>query len=368
MKICILGWYGTETIGDRAILDGIIKICEAKEVGNTFFIGSLIPFFTEHTICYDKYCYSYDRKINIEVFCEKDIKLLKKYILNSDYVIMGGGPIMDISEILIIRKAFKFAKSKGIKTGLIGCGFGPFHNSFYRKIANEILNFSDVNIFRDEISTKRAISYNKNISATTISDPAVVSALCFKENNTTTSKEYIAINYRDTRFDIYKEKIVDIMDRLYNVVVQIANSFPKVVMIPMHTFFWGGDDRSYFAEMFNDRKIKNVNILYKPQSLYELYRSYSEAFGCVGMRYHAVVLQTILNGNNIIIDYTESKTGKIAGFMKEVSYTFYKDRYINIDDFSNYNMDYAKILNRNIRFDYTGNKKEIIEKYIGEMF
>ena len=26
MNICILGWYGTETIGDRAILAGIISL------------------------------------------------------------------------------------------------------------------------------------------------------------------------------------------------------------------------------------------------------------------------------------------------------------------------------------------------------
>ena len=42
-------------------------------------------------------------------------------------------------------------------------------------------------------------------------------------------------------------------------------------------------------------------------------------------------MQTILNGNNYIIDYTEPNKGKIYGFIKDVdTEMFYKNRYINI--------------------------------------
>ena len=53
MNVCILGWYGTETLGDRAILDGIIRIYNEVENESIFYIGSLHPLLTERTIIED---------------------------------------------------------------------------------------------------------------------------------------------------------------------------------------------------------------------------------------------------------------------------------------------------------------------------
>lgn len=369
MNICILGWYGSETMGDRAILDGIIKIFEAYSENNKYYLGSLIPFFTERTLYQDKVYYSENDNLNIEVFCEKDKNDLKDIIRKSDFVIMGGGPIMDILEIYIIRKAFIYAKKKGIKTGIIGCGFGPFHEGYFATVANDIIRLSDINIFRDEYSSKRAKSCSCETSIVTLSDPAVISALCYREKHNVKHEDYIAINYRDTRFTVYKDKIYDVMDNLYKLTSSIASAYKEVKMIPMHSFFWGGDDRSYFAEMFMDRRISNVNVIYEPQSLYELYDSYSAAKGCVGMRYHAVVLQTILNGNNIILDYSENNTGKISGFINELNSDFYNDRYSIIEAPELLaSSDYISILNNNELFNYNKKSTDIINDYISEMF
>ena len=369
MNVCILGWYGTETLGDRAILDGIIKIFDAKQNDNKFFLGSLIPFFSERTLYLDHDCYSLHKKTDIEIFCEKDIHSLKKKILNSDYVIMGGGPIMDISEILIIRKALKFAKKNNIKTGLIGCGFGPFHNEFYKTVAEDILKYSDVTIFRDKMSSQRAANCNHVIRAITLSDPAVISALVYKERYEVKKENYIAINFRDTRFKVYQDAVIDLKDDLYKLTYDIAGSFPYVKMVPMHTFFWGGDDRSYMAEVLMDRSVSNVDVLFEPMSLYELYQCYSGAIGCVGMRYHSVILQTILNGNNIILDYTEDGAGKISGFMAELDKDFYNMRHVSIYD-PNWltGFDYVDILGSKRYYDYSLKGNELIINYMGEMF
>jgi polysaccharide pyruvyl transferase WcaK-like protein len=54
MNITIIGWYGTETVGDRGILAGILDIINISEVDN-IFLGSLYPFFTERTLSEDYY-------------------------------------------------------------------------------------------------------------------------------------------------------------------------------------------------------------------------------------------------------------------------------------------------------------------------
>ena len=369
MNVCILGWYGSETLGDRAILDGIIKIFEFQSCNNRYYLGSLIPFFTERTLFQDKSFYSNGKDINIDIFFEKDETLLKKIILKSDYVIMGGGPIMDISEILIIRKAFRYAKKHNIKTGLIGCGYGPFHDVYFEKIAEDILEYTDVAIFRDGLSTQRALSNKNSIDAKTISDPAIISALLYRENHRSNIGDYIAINYRDTRFKVYKERIIDVMDDLYKLTDQVASAFNMVKLIPMHSFFLGGDDRSYYAEMLLDRRIKSVEVVFEPQSLYDLYETYSAAQGCIGMRYHAVVLQTILNGNNIVLDYTEKNTGKISGFLTGLNSSFYSSRYINIEE-PNWllSIDFVGLLKDTNKFVYDANSQSLISLYSSEMF
>lgn len=369
MNVCILGWYGSETLGDRAILDGIIKVFESQSCNNKYFLGSLIPFFSERTLFQDKCFYSNRKDVDIEIFLEKDEAILKKIIQRSDYVIMGGGPIMDISEILIIRKAFRYAKKHNIITGLIGCGYGPFHDAFYEMIAKDILEHTDVAIFRDELSTQRALSCKTSMDAKTISDPAIISALVYRENNRSSTGDYIAINYRDTRFKVYKDRIIDSMEDLYKLTYQLASEFNKIKMIPMHSFFLGGDDRSYFAEMFIDRRIENIEVVNEPQSLYELYETYSSARGCVGMRYHAIVLQTILNGNNIILDYTEKNTGKISGFLTELNSDFYSSRYINIEEPDwLLSVDFVGLLKNTNKFVYAVNSQSLISAYCSEMF
>ena len=68
MKIIILGWYGTETIGDRAILDGILNIYGKITSNITCSIASLYPLFTERTLLMDSSIY----KINFQK-CDFDV-------------------------------------------------------------------------------------------------------------------------------------------------------------------------------------------------------------------------------------------------------------------------------------------------------
>ena len=82
---------------------------------------------------------------------------------------------------------------------------------------------------------------------------------------------------------------------------------------------------------------------------------YRNACLCIGMRFHAVLMQTILNGNNIILDYTDPKRGKIIELMRQLNIEdTYRDRYlsvskthndISIDPFKNtsFKMDISKI-------------------------
>ncbi len=82
MKITIIGWYGTETIGDRAILAGLISFFDKSYVNFEIKLGSLYPFFSERTINEDYSFYKeiIRKDIKIDLFNSKDSKeLIRRY-------------------------------------------------------------------------------------------------------------------------------------------------------------------------------------------------------------------------------------------------------------------------------------------------
>ena len=87
----------------------------------------------------------------------------------------------------------------------------------------------------------------------------------------------------------------------------------------MHTYFFGGDDREclnkYKRMLSNSAKVHVHNV---PLSLVETMRQYRHSMACFGMRFHSVLLQTILNGNNYILDYTDPEKGKTISLIKQL--------------------------------------------------
>lgn len=55
---------------------------------------------------------------------------------------------------------------------------------------------------------------------------------------------------------------------------------------------------------------------------------FANAKVCIGMRFHSVVLQTVLNGKIYIVDYTDPEKGKIIGMLKQINaVNQYRERY-----------------------------------------
>ena len=53
VRIVIIGWYGTETIGDRAILAGLFRVFKHTFDCFEIQLGSLFPVLSERTLIED---------------------------------------------------------------------------------------------------------------------------------------------------------------------------------------------------------------------------------------------------------------------------------------------------------------------------
>jgi len=317
----IIGWYGTETIGDRAILGGILSVCSQVCDSLEIYLGSLFPVYTERALAEDDLFYRecVGRKaLSFHVFDVRNCFLLRRMVRRSDLLIMGGGPLMDLKALAIIHYAFMVAKSRRIKTMLCGCGWGPLNQKEYVDLTCKIIALADHVVMRDLISKEQVTRYAGEKAACKTKcgcDPALIACQVFRHSHPTEKKGgYVAINFRDMRIVNGNADY----SQLSRVLENVMRFHEDVRLVPMHSFCSGGDDRYLFHHLKHNvlREQLKITIYDDPPSLSQVMDIYQSADYCIGMRFHSILLQLALNGAVWVLDYTSPETGKIIGLLK----------------------------------------------------
>ena len=232
---------------------------------------------------------------------------------------MGGGPLMDLRELYVIDECFKYARKLGISTYIMGCGIGPLKKKEYIDIVKNIISNSSKIALRDEISVNNAKEIVGDRSFLCLGDPAVISVERFLEDRTDcVAENIVSVCLREyPNIDYGKCDYFD-FEMICRLINALSYQFERVILLPMHTFFVGGDDRYFLTKIAQEIDNKKVEVVHLPLNLSEVYNQFSMSKACIGMRYHSVVMQTILNGNNYILDYTDPENGKISGFINSL--------------------------------------------------
>ncbi len=372
MVITIVGWYGTETIGDRAILAGIIDIFDSIDSNNKIYLASLYPFYSERAVLEDiTFFQEISNNVEIEVFDVRDKKTAISKIKESQMVLMGGGPLTDIYELDYIESCFRVAKRNKIVTGLIGVGVGPIDGkSFFQKIG-KIVSLSDIIITREKESMDYvAKNYKYKGILKHSKDPAILPLFA----HIGVREEYqdkIVINFRKYPFAEDDEKKINkyLVDYIADLLMKTDK---EIILLSNHYFHIGGDDREFYMEIQDILQNNRIHLQSAPISLKNVLEIIKSATICVGMRYHAILFQTYLNGNNYILDYTRPGTGKTSNFLREIDVNgFYQKRYINLHEleedcimthnFSNESFVHDPSDYENTKRLYVDNIKEVLD-------
>lgn len=340
-NITIIGWYGTETIGDRAILAGLFHLFSESYGSISIKLGCLETLLSERTLAEDTDFFTIcanQKLTSISLFDSRVKKELDEAIKWSDIVAIGGGPLMEIDAIYMLLYAFKKAKRLKRKTIVAGCGIGPFKTERLFKVSLEIVDLSDLTIFRDSKSLK-IYQNTKDTSLKEVYasiDPAVIAAQCYKQIN----KErllvdnYVAVNFREPPIQDYAglNKLND--DFFVGLIRRLKIQYEcGIRLVPMHTYWIGDDDRLMLNRICRKLSLPLVEVENRPLSLEDTMNVYANADICVGMRFHAILLQTILNGKNIVLDYTDPEKGKIINLLNQLNLKEkYKNRYVSLVD------------------------------------
>lgn len=323
ITITIIGWYGTETIGDRAILAGLINTFAKVYSEFSIRLGSLYPDFSKRVQIED---FDFHKEISlgkltdITVFDSMNKTELKRNVSESDLVAVGGGPLMDLTEMHMLRYALRLAKKQGIKTALLGCGWGPLKQQEYIDCAVDLAWMADIVIFRDDISLQKCRELIPGSNAVASIDPAFFCAMFFKSKCALPSQQHISVNFRDVALDQYDADSCSSEKFLTRTLERLLDETDLPIhLVPMHSFVIGGDDRDILNRISLRLNSPRITVLNNPPSLPEVMDDYFNAALCIGMRFHAILLQTALNGKNYIIDYTNPSSGKIIGLLRQLS-------------------------------------------------
>lgn len=341
MKVCIIGWYGTETLGDRAILAGILSLLAKQDIKTEVKLGSLFPFFSKRTIAEDFDFYKHisgagDFKFSL--FESKRGSQLEAAIRESDLLIMGGGPLMHINDLFMVDYAFRYSRKKKVPNMLFGCGVGPMFKKRHMSALHGIMNHADLPILRDQM----AVEYYKSLKGKAsvlerievLPDPSLQAISDYNQSDHLKEEGgYIAVNFREFPAEYSKDVRSGIHEKLEKLLREL-DSKASVQLVPMHYFHIGGDDRKFMNSLKFDLNLEEVEVQNEPINLHQTFQRFERAKACVGMRFHSVVFQTALNGRNIVLDYTEPGKGKISGFLKDwdLMDRFAEGRYVNLQE------------------------------------
>jgi MoaA/NifB/PqqE/SkfB family radical SAM enzyme/polysaccharide pyruvyl transferase WcaK-like protein len=315
--IFIIGWYGTETVGDKAILGGIINYYKEKYNNNCqFVIGSLFPFITERTIL----------EMGLEAKIVDSTKLdLLKYSRLANETVMGGGPLMDLDVLYVPYIAFYTAQKFNKTTTIFGCGLGPLKAK--TQMVQAILKLSTNIKVRDSKSKALAQEWTRREDIEMYGDPAKKYITQIAQQIEARPKNELACFLREWTHEYapdlskkeFENKRVQFEKFIANKIINIIteNGIEKVKLYHMHNFHIGNDDRDFSRRFINTYFANDNRVSFdeKLSTIESIITAMKNSKMNLCMRFHSVLFAHSLNTNFKAIDYTLG--GKIHKFLAD---------------------------------------------------
>lgn len=316
--ILITGWYGTETVGDKAILGQIFNEIRAARPDAKIQITSMYPFVTERTL------YELGQTAQIVPIYAKDALYAAA---QADEIIMGGGPLMEMECLAIPLWLFDIARQSGGKTVVRGCGIGPVKTEQGEKAIADLLKLADVITVRDSASELSAEKMTGRTGIVLSGDPAV---------------KYLQSKYAD--LPLKKDTGIlccflrEVTDEYYNgtaegyiiwrnqVEKSLADNIKQLCrernlrprFCSMHNFVIGGDDRDFYYRFADQQAFEkgSYDIDSKLTGIDVVAEAIANAELSLCMRFHSMVFADTLGADYLSIDYTNG--GKIKCYLDDV--------------------------------------------------
>ncbi|MEA3002270.1 MAG: hypothetical protein QOH81_1058 [Sphingomonadales bacterium] len=324
VRILIGGWYGTETLGDKAILAGLAGTLRSLLGDVELGIASLHPWISTETVR------------QMPELAGARVMPLSQAVAEAplhDLVMFGGGPIMAGDDLAAVEALFRAARRSEVPTLMAACGVGPlggFPGS--RRHLRRLIGLADVRIYRDRASRAAAAALGIDASGDLVAEdpafawleslPPAPAASPLRNGGPRLLlglRAFPGADYDQSGGAAtgarYEAAILAALDALVGRQPDL-----KIVPVPMYTNAFGHDDRFFYRDLF-ERASPDVRrrLDFGFAGLERTPSSYTAAFRsadvALTMRYHALVFALGLGVPAVAIDYTFG--GKVAALAAE---------------------------------------------------
>ncbi len=315
-RFLLCGWYGTETLGDKAILAGCVAALRASFGAGGCELASLDPFISRHTVA------QMPELSSLEVIGFEDaLARIGRYRA----VVFAGGPLMGVKALADNLSVFRAAARQGIQRIVLGCGVGPVGRRFYREPIRELLSLANLRVFRDEESRTLAAQLGVDTRADRVADDPAHTWLRQQSGPAPTIAENdLLLGLREWPHEQYGAGGAAAFRQSRGFDAELAAGLrgllaaepaTRLVPVPMSTNAAGGDDRWYYRRLFREASIPAERIdwqfLEKEQTPSVVFERFRSAGRVLAMRFHSLVFATVAGRPTLAIDYTLGK-GKVA--------------------------------------------------------
>jgi polysaccharide pyruvyl transferase WcaK-like protein len=336
-RILLCGWYGTETLGDKAILGGVIDVVRRRWPEVAIDLASLEPYVSRMTV----------RQMP-DLGIERVLTLGEAFatVAAAQYsaVAIAGGPLMSsIPWCSHLLEIFAAAKQAGTKCLIAGCGIGPLYVDYRNAAIKHLLELADEVVLRDQGSAQIARDVLKVERKCEVAlDPAFIWIRRRSRSPERDTKQILlalrnwpieefAARMERTQAEqikaAYEKQLILMIDEMLRIDPSI-----KLVPFCMHKYAVGGDDRIFYRRLLSQFPEILCRVDNRHRTPAEDLDTIARSRAILAMRFHSVVFSLATNTPFLAVDYTLG--GKIAGLLDDVGG---RDSLVPIDRFDGRN-------------------------------
>jgi polysaccharide pyruvyl transferase WcaK-like protein/glycosyltransferase involved in cell wall biosynthesis/sulfatase maturation enzyme AslB (radical SAM superfamily) len=315
--VLLAGWYGTETAGDIAILQGIMSEYLSENPALRFRVLSLYPFYTLTTI--ETWPAALRDKVTVIDYASEEAW---QATVQCDALVMAGGPLMDIGETQKILCLFKRFADLNKPRVIEGCGIGPLNQVGYRWNVCRTARLATRITVRDSSSRELLRSFGIRKTIEVRMDPATTFVRAQAIRHDGADGKVIRCFLRELTAE-YPQSVTpeQAMQSLAGLLRKLLEWYPehRIELWAMHHFPVGYDDRVFAQKLVRNIGNARLSCDWTPRTPREILLAMSRADFCVCMRFHSCVFAFEVGVPFLAIDYTAG--GKINGFLEDQKQT-----------------------------------------------
>ena len=320
-KALVIGWYGTETAGDKAILGGIWLELVKANPDVELVVASSLPFYTRQTLG--------ELRLGRSHVIALDAPAIARGIGAFDLVLVGGGPLMDLAEMYQLLHIAAAARRESVPFAISGCGIGPARWPITRWAIRGLLECAGAVVLRDRDSLRRLEKWGIPANVVDVGlDPAInylASLDVARSDDDERPRPVLGMGIRDWQWKFgrglgrarFESTKVDLVRKYAGVCDRFVDVHGgDVRLVPMNTLHVGGDDRWLMAEVRECcQRSDRVHVLSGTYSARQIAAHIAACDVFLSMRYHSMLFATTLGVPTVALDYTLG--GKIQGYGRD---------------------------------------------------